>query len=355
MTLAYADLQKYNVFRTPDWRYDRVCRLVDRYPTPGRASRRDDRYVRAARVFLLQYRSRDEDARGSLVFDNPGLYFAYTIQERAAGPDPEPAQFIQARLLARQTTAEIADCLGTLPETVEWYEALFFNVADRLDNRDWITKHVLLPAILHQQGLDVTPREGEGEVLTELRREQRQRGAASALPYFDGTLKLFAYFGGRYLVDVLLTGFEAGKPLTSADGMGEWFDRCWSTTVRRRSAQAALQFEVNRHNVMEFFAIHAKIIEIEKSEESQQNTRTQQESHVRALVESLPFVVGAAGQAALAGTQIARFDESAVELRGDELLRAGHGEDMDALAAEVGTLSLPAPRHKRPNLEREVI
>jgi hypothetical protein len=46
---------------------------------------------------------------------------------------------VQARLLAAQSFEEVARITGLPPEVVKWYEALFYQVTDRLRARDWIT------------------------------------------------------------------------------------------------------------------------------------------------------------------------------------------------------------------------
>ena len=50
---------------------------------------------------------------------------------------------VEARLLAGQTNAEIADRLGLGGDTVEAYEAIFFAVRDRLAASDWVAACLL--------------------------------------------------------------------------------------------------------------------------------------------------------------------------------------------------------------------
>lgn len=336
----YEDFQRFNVFRRPDWRFERVLKIVDRLPTPGRCTRRDDGHVRAARNFLLRWRAREtDDEREELFWENPGLYYAYQIYEKTE-EEPEPAMILQARLLADQTSRQIADSLSTTPEAVDWYERLFFNVRDRLRHRDWITKHVLLPALMNNHKL--TPQSpGDNAGLP-------FRDSTVARPFLDASLKLFAYFGGTHLVDVMITGFQSGKPLTSPEDMANWFDHHWSMTIRRRSHQAAMQFEINKYNVMELFGVHTQIMALERSEDSQEVQRTATEKHIKALLDDLPFGVGDDGAEIVRGQPLEAYDAQAYELRDDELMRVQHGaafEDGDALKA------LPPPRKRRVALE----
>lgn len=336
----YEDYQRFNVFRRPDWRLERVLKIIDRLPNPGRCTSRDDNYVKQARNFLLRWRAKgSEEEREELFWENPGLFYAYQIHERAED-EPEPAMFIQARLLARQGHKEIAECISTCPETIDWYEKLFFNVSDRLQNRDWITKHVLLPSIMKNHGV-MPAKADDGEVLP-------FKDSTVAKPFLDASLKMFAYFGGQYIVDIMITGFQQGKPLVSPDEMSAWFDHHWSMTIRRRSHQAALQFEVNKYNVMELFAVHTQIMALEKSEESQEQQRTATERHIKAMLDDLPFAVGDDGEKMARGTVLGYHDTQAAELRDDELLRAQHGEKVAQDVLE----SLPPPRKQKFVLEK---
>lgn len=334
MAPAY-DYQKYNVFRAPDWRWQRVIQLCDRQPAPGRCSRRDDAWVRAGRNFLLRWKAvRNEQTRAELFRDHPGLYYAYEIYEKGQ-EDVTPRAYLEARLLARQTAAEIADAVHTAPEAVEAFEALFFNVTDRLDAPDWVSKHVLLPAAMRNNGLGPLP--SANTIF---------RDSTVARPFLDGTLKLFAYVGGPHLLDVLITGFQLGKPLNSPDELGAWFDGHWSNMVRRRSSQAMMMFETNQFNVMELFALHAKLMEIERSDDSKESQRTSIERHIAAMVADIPWTIGDDGADQFAGTAVGRLDEGAAELRDDELLQLAGGAASGPLETALQPLALPPPRKK---------
>jgi hypothetical protein len=309
-----ADYAQFDPFRRPDWRFARVLQLVDQQP-PARCTKHDDDYIRQARTFIVRWRNKPQQ-HPQLLRENPGLCYAYQLHERAAD-EPEPAFLVQARLLARQDPAEIAHYLGTIPQTIHWYEKLFFNVTDRLDRRDWITKHVLIPALTNAQALRSTP-------------NGTFRQDNWARPFLDGTLKLFAYFGGPLVLDVLIAGFEYGKPLQSLDDLPDWFDRQWTLTIRRRSHQAALQFEVNRFNVMELFSAHQQIMALAQREDNPQQQRSRIEQHIQNLLDDLPFAVGSAGVRIVEGTPLAQYDNDAAELRDRDLFTTQHGQPLSA-------------------------
>jgi len=81
----------------------------------------------------------------------PEIYAAYRLSEEGGPKRLE----IEARLLARQSPGEIAERVGLPAAVVETYEALFFQVSDRLAGRDWITLRAIgrwsgdvIPAVL---------------------------------------------------------------------------------------------------------------------------------------------------------------------------------------------------------------
>ena len=342
---TFADFQKHNFFRTPDWRWDRVMKLVDRKDKAGRCTRRDDEYVRIGRNFLLRWRKEDvtEQERENLMFEMPGMYFAYDFFRRLHD-DHEASMYLQARLLAGQTPEQIGEAMGIMPEAVIWYAAMYFDVTDKLKHRDWITKHVLVPALARgstpPKMVSNDDEDDEPDVP-----QTPFKDSTVARPFLDGSLKLFAYFGGPHLVDLMIGGMESGKPLTSPDDLRNWMDGTWSTILRRRSMQAAMSFELNKYNVMELFAVHTRIIEIERSEESSDQARTTTERHIKAMVDEIPWAVGDDGVKLYGGTTVGRFDAMAGELRDDELLRVASGQTAPTLADFPD--KLPPPRRDK--------
>ena len=326
--LLHEEYQRYNVFRRPYWRWERVLSLTDAIP-PKRSCRSDDMYVRAARNFLLRYRANlpehSSDARSALYEEIPGLYYAYEIFEKTE-EEPEPAMFIQARLLAGQDYGEIAAIVDTLPETVEWYCKLFFDVKDHLHKRDWITKHALLPAMIRNYGPSSVNYAGNPR-RTPVVRDPAWVTAASnpntvVQPFLDATLKFFAYFGGKHLVDFMTTGFRSGKPLNSPDDLETWLSSQSHLSVRRRSAQAALVFDVTKYNVMELLATHNQIAALDKQGDDSSKNQTPIERNIESMMQSIPWCVGNDHP----DPKLVKYDTGASELRDDELFRIQTGQ-----------------------------
>jgi len=332
---TYADFQKYNFFRPPSWRWDRVLSLIDnKSDIPGRCTKRDDAIVKTTRNFVLRWRNGSREMREKLLWENPGLFYAYDFQQRLMD-DPEAAMYIEARLLARQTPEQISDIMGVMPEAVQWYADLFFDVIPYLERRDWITKQILVPAILR------SPVKAPEET-----NFPNFKDSTVAKPFLDGSLKVFAYFGGTHLVDLLIYGMQAGKPVTSPDEIKNWLDNNINMSIRRRAAQAAMLFEVNKYNVMELFATHTKIMEIERSDDSESKTKSTQERHITAMLDDLPWAVGDDGATLYEGTMVGRFDKMSSELRDDELLLLGSGRAAPSIKDNFPK-ELPPPRKNK--------
>jgi hypothetical protein len=337
----YSKFQEHNFYRDPAWRWNRISFLANKIlgERPGRCSRRDDNWIRRAKPFYQSWTRKAEVDREEMFWKEPALFYAFAMHERSSEA-PEGAMILQARLLAGQSYAAIAKTMSMSETAVEWYERLFFNVADYLHQRDWITAQVLLPAVsrsyivrrrvLGQVPKPPTPDELDDQTRAQLMADKEVDRGTVARPFLDGTLKLFAYFGGPVLVDFLLTGFQNGKPLASADDLDDWLDGVWGNTIRRRSAMAAFGSEINKYNVMELFVVHARLIEIERSADSEGKKVTAQEKHVKAMMDSIPWAFGGKNAELPAG-----------ELRADEMVRKMGGEKVEDYD---GPKCLPLPR-----------
>lgn len=333
-----ARYQRHSLFSRPEWRWERVLDMCDRAPVPGRCTRHDDAFVREARAFLLRWRAYagQPERREELFWQHGGLYHAFEIHERS-DEEPEGALTVQARLLARQSSEEIAALTGLLPETVDWYEALFFGVRDRIDQRDWVTKQVLVPAAM--RNMDVRDR---GITLS------RTDGAETpfALPFYDVTLKLFAYFGGAPLLDFMLTGFKHQQRVTDPRDVDGFLDSYLTSAVKRRAVMAAATFDVNQFNVMQLIELSARLMEIERNAELGSAAKTSIETHVLSMLNELPWIPGGATKTPLEGRltpkRVGEFDDGSVELRDSELLAVASHDDVPSALRGLEKFELPA-------------
>lgn len=123
------DRERVNPFRELDWRWRRAERLV----SEGRPflPRRDDAATGRCVAYL-----RDQKQRRDLARRHPDLHAAHTVW--AADGDLRAA--LEARILAGQSDAEIAQAICMTPEGVGTFHDSFFDVRDLVAKRatDWL-------------------------------------------------------------------------------------------------------------------------------------------------------------------------------------------------------------------------
>lgn len=296
----HKDFQTYNPFRVPQWRYDRVLQLVEHRPRARRPSpKRDDEYVRAYWNFFRKYdRAEEEEDRLALFPNQPAMYYAHLIHHH---PDREWRAMIQARLLTRVSDEEIAETAATLPEAIFLYEKLFFHVRDRIDSHDWIVKTVM--------GTAANRASNRNDSWTD-----NQRNLA---------YKLFAYFGGPIVLDVIISGFLSGDFPKNKSQIGPWFDSTMRLLVKRKATMAAQLFEVNKWNVMQLLEIHLQISNAENA--AQSGPQTDIEKGINALLQTVPWGLAKRGYDQLTEEQ-QRYALSPVEPNAMEQMSLASGK-----------------------------
>jgi hypothetical protein len=297
-----ATFELYNPFRSPAWRFERVLSLVSRRPAPERASRSDDRYIRAYRKFLTQLEGREtRDSQMEIFGSDPALYFAHLLHHN---PDKEYRTWVQARILAGQTDTEIArKCWGTLPATVSWYNKLFFDVRDRLDCKDYIDKVVVG------------------------RWDDRQSNPDGSTTFYQKSMmvKMFAFYGGPIILDYLVRSLKGlGRAWKEADGDG-YVDKGFMRETRGRSATMMHDFPFNKFTVTELFNLHGKFIEMEKQAQmASGGAPADYHRNAEAMLKQIPWRFGQKGFKDKSELEL-MYDNTAVEPRADEALQLAAG------------------------------
>ena len=134
MPVYYPNILRYSFVRPLTWRWDRARHLVGANRNYSR--RTDDEQTGKAMHYLRDLRRcHSERQLERLGSHDPDLHLARQLHEAGCNTALE----VQARLLARQSVAEIAHFTSVPVSTVATYEALFFNVVDKLHARDWVT------------------------------------------------------------------------------------------------------------------------------------------------------------------------------------------------------------------------
>jgi hypothetical protein len=322
---------KHSPFRPINWRYQRIAEILSstgtgRYPIKGI----DDAETVAGFAFIRKWEnivrnSTNADIQDNLadVFvDNPALYYAYEISQRDPNDDSRVA--IEARILANQEDDVIAQkmCIHD-PATINWYEKLFFNVRDRLQSTDYISKQVIGPLL------------GRWDIGG----ENDGTNAISA--------KFFGYFGGETILEFMLYGIDRSlSPPKPGDNIQEYADAFVESMVRGRAMVTSQQFKVDMYKVIPLLELHAKLIEEHNKSKLASGPKSQLEDVVSALVSATPWCVGQNRQTMLEQTPLNIYIGSAVEPRADDLLRIAAGEELPHVLA-IKDKKLPEATKKR--------
>jgi len=277
-------LEGANPLQRPDWRWQRVLELCSGV-YPKRCSWRDDDFIRGTRQFILKRSHHLTENEAKRLYSNHlPLTAAWFIRAAANSGMSHIIYKIEARLLARQTNEEIADAVGTQPDVIEWYHALWFDVRPRLQHRDWVQDIVLAPAVMRQYG------EGSWAGVS----------WGLAAPFYDATLKLFAYYGGPDAIDLLLTGgFDITKCPRSPEEVKSWLVDTWKQSMAQRSAAAMMTTHIDKHTAIHLFTLHANLLAsaqaVEGAERSARDAGLIEAT--TKLMTSMPLACGTIGEA----------------------------------------------------------
>jgi hypothetical protein len=308
--------QHVNPLREPSWRFQRVLDIVER-DTPGRCTKQDDEAVREYRRFVVKLRRQQSGEGQMTIFPKfPGLFLAHLLHHQA---DKEWRWLIQARILSGEDNEAIASRMSMLPSAVDWYEKIFFNVRDRLDATDYIVKQVI----------------GKPE-------ERKATAREGAISDFQEQIsyKLFGYYGGPLVLDIMFGGFAKMPMPERPERTAEWLDTTWSTLLRRKSASAVRHLEINKFNIMQLMEMQLRLIEVAKDSGG---SDTEFERNVQGLLNEIPWElseVRAKRQAEEMDQDL--FVPTAIEPRSDELMQIAMGRVPRQLLTDRKLQILPA-------------
>lgn len=303
-----AEFNLHNPMRDPRWRAERVLTMLGVHP-PLRPRKFDDAFVRRYRAFVPRFtRAPSEEARMALFTRFPEIYYAHQTDYT---PDTEWKAILQSRILTGETDEEVAHRFATLPGVITWYERLFFNVRDRLTCHDWVVKSVLGTAASRIANTDGSH--------TEYQR--------------DLTYKLFGYFGGPMVLDVVISGFVAGELPSEASQIPNWFDKTLKTLIRSKATAAARLFEVNKYNIMQLFEIQLGIMNTEL-QPGAGDKETSHEKNIAAMMNTMPWGLLKRKSAPLSRMQ-REYSLTSVEPRAQEQLQLAVDQAPDSLVIDA--------------------
>ena len=288
-----------NPFRPPEWRWRRAMSLHDQVPGAMLPSRRVDgldgfKWITAAVRFYREYsRATTESAKAALAERRPEIFWAYW-----AWSSVNPIKWIiEAQILARSNDHAVGFRCNMPPKYVAAYEALFFNVRDKLQHRSYILNCVIGKAI--HDGLS-----------------ERE---------YDLLWKLYGYFLGPCIVDALEGKFAnptwCGDPVNVGaavmdDAIG---------TLKLKAALATKTVRVDSHTQLAIMDAFTKFVEIERTTDSAGKAQEQILGHISAMMTTLPFNIGGRVPPKILSHQLQSpadaFDRTALELNYEETLQ----------------------------------
>ena len=317
----YKDYERMNPHRSPRWRYERIVDLVDKRQAPNPT--RDDSMVVEGYKFVEAWtKAHDaedeedvEDRKRRIFMKWPGLFYSY---ETYLMPDDDwVGEVIEARILAGQSNEEIADKLCMLPNAIDWYEQLFFNVRDRLKYQDYISRKVIGPLI-----------------------------AAGLQNVASGTTaKYFAYFAGPNVLNYILDGYNAGdaRPGQNED-LRPFFEKYVSTNLGARMATSINPLEINKFNFEHLVDIYTKMLDTARRAQQDMGVKTNIEENVNIMLGAIPWSVGKERQEQLDNSKLGDYMGHSVEPRASDMLQIASGEDPLHLAGMMDKQLPPPPK-----------
>jgi hypothetical protein len=243
--MSLLDCQPASPYCPVDWRWRRAEGILQGLlPTPGR---RADRWVRRALRFQHSHAEMGDSSCPKRARKDPAVLGALQLNSSI---EPGPRLQLEARVLARQTTGEIAARLGFSIEIVEAYQNLFFDVRDRLGESSYIMA-VVIKHSLHD---------------------------GFAAGDMDAILKVYAYGYGPIVLDAVIEELEVGGGTLPAVAVNSKLAQSIRMAITARS------IPVNQQTAPGLIRLNARFLEIER--EAAEDVALN--APVRATVEPFP-------------------------------------------------------------------
>jgi hypothetical protein len=304
------DVQMYqesNLLRVVNWRWQLARELAENKGTFFPKS--IDKAVQAGRRFWhLWTNCKNEADQNILARRMPVVYQAFRLYQDSQRVSRNA---VEALVLAGESPEGIAQKSGTSPEVVQAYEKLFFDVRDYLQSPDYIFNQAIGP---------------------------RLRGAG---PWsYDIVWKFFGYVGGVVVLEELMDTRKPGARPTTLKEAGVFLTAHTKELILRRMAIMARSLPAEDPSMGSIFV--SANARSGKDAIDEETAFTTLERHIAAMVEEIPWMTGDTAKKQLPAN-VLDFDESAAELRADELHLLAAGRETPEMA-EVKDLKMPPPK-----------
>lgn len=315
------DFNPRNPYRAVDWRWSRAGDVLDGGAPVSR--RRDDVWVRRAVDFRTQYDlCKTPYDLHVLAEQSPAIYWAYEVWRRVGDVAASTVlrHALEARLLATQSYDEIAVRTPLEVATIDAYQWLFFNVADRHDQIDYIAQTVFGPQLY--RGLSMRD--------------------------YHLLWKLYGWGYGPMFIDMFLTTFSGrGRP-SDAAGFAATIEDVAKASMKVKGMLAAQTMKITDMSATLIFAEFQRLCQDDKAGGHASGAQQTLLVNIQAMMASLPFRVGAdkippaVADRAMSVAGLGEYDTTGAELRGDELMQLAIGASVPA-AGHMHMLAFPPP------------
>jgi hypothetical protein len=291
---------KNNPRRSPHWRWLRAVEIDAGGPRASRAIDGADGFQWIRRVMRLKRRhavaANKLSSLYALARTDTDLFWAHSIWADEKAPT---RWAIEAYILAGASDEIIADKTGCEPGVITAYESVFFNVREKLQHSNYIVNVVMSEAVT--RGLN-----------------ERQ---------YDLLWKMFGYQGGVHVLDAMINKFSTISRPQTADEVSTFFQESAINSMRHKAAVAALTVPINTHTQLPLLDSYVKYVEIERTTANTEKAHAGIVQNIGAMLTALPFKIGTKLDSE--GDKMVPFDNSAAELRGDELMIVAAGGKLE--------------------------
>jgi len=302
-----------NPLRPTDWRWERA-RIIRENSFTNKSTTEDEWINISVKFQKALAKVKTEYGQYELVNKYPDLYFAYALRGDTLSKNTEkPSQMkheVEARLLAREPYEQIADRIGCTAKVIEFYEKLFYNVVEKINNTSYILHQAIGPAIY--------------------------RGMYEK--DHDLLWKLYGYFCGSKALDALITTFTKPVLPETDEQVDAMFVDDTRSVMRRKAAIAARTVAVNQYTQLKILEIYTKFLEIENDTAAVSGENLLL-SNISELMSSLPWAAGSETENKT-NPHLLKYDNQSAELRADEILAISFGKD-NVIDAEFENLKFP--------------
>jgi hypothetical protein len=286
--------------RAPHWRWLRAIQIDAGGPRASRNTDGSGGFAWIRRALRLKRRHAMAANRPHLLFalarGDRALFWAHSIWAEEKAPT---RWAIEAHILAGESDDEIAKKVGCEPDVITAYEAVFFNVREKLEQIEYISNVVMGEAVAR----GITERQ------------------------YDLLWKLFGYRGGPHVLDAMVGKFSALSKPQRPEEVSQFFQEAAINAMRHKAAVAALTVPINTHTQLPLLDAYVKYVEIERTTHSSQQAHVSIVQNIGAMLSALPFKVGTKLDSA--GDKMVPFDNNAAELRSDELMVVAAGGKLE--------------------------